>query len=613
VAIVCIVVVIAIICAAFAVFFIIGGDDERSFTVTYYKKGDKMSEESVPAGTSVIIYEDMGVNGNGERFVGWNTKPDLSGRILLPGSHMTVNESVSLFAMMMDSETFLIILPEKQEGFTITADPMVVNAGGSSIISYSLLPSHDDDNLVITVNGNPMKLDAMKRIHLDNIRADQIIAVSGVFDKREHSITLPAGQVGYILTSSADRVHQGESYTLEYKLLPGYKQSSDFGIHVNGGDAKFPSGGVLIIKDVMDNHKITVTGVYPVEYTVSSGKNISVLVNGTPGSKATVEDLITIQPDEGYAIPDTFDAQITGSFTAYPNGYRIAGNTAFPSVLMITAGDNVKMNGGNSGTIFVCPGDGVNVGPAPGYSLPDNYADKAVGLSGVKYSAEKFFFGSDTVLPSVYKVLFNGYNKVHATFYVVGGDECPIPATNPQRDFYHFDKWQDDLKIVSNDVQTSATWIPDEYTVTFGSNLAYSINGEPFALPGSHIVTVEDFVTIQAVPGYELPAGYLPQYVFIKKNAGYNIISDYALASIFFVQYWDDVTGLSKKYFYSESEMHTIVNPKSQVKPLFTFDLDGTGYDISDFIGWTCDDALYTNDTIIVDKDILFLSLWREE
>ena len=283
-----------------AIIFITDSNDERSFTVTYYKNGEKLLERAVSAGVSVTIYGDMGESDGEGRFLGWNTRSDLSGSILLPGSQIKVNGNLSLYAMIMDSEMFAVILPEKQEGFNITANPMVVSKGGSSILSYSLLPSHIDDGLVIAVNGNPMKLDAMKRIHLDNITEDQIVTVSGVLDKREHSISLPEEQIGYLLTSSAEKVHHGESYTLVYTLLQGYKESYGFGIHVNGGAAKTPSGGTLLVADVMDNHMITVTGIEPIEYSITVGKNISAIVEGSPASKATVEDLITIKPDDGY-------------------------------------------------------------------------------------------------------------------------------------------------------------------------------------------------------------------------------------------------------------------------------------------------------------------------
>jgi len=611
--IVIVIAVAAVAGAASAVFFITDSGDEGSFAVTYYKNGDKMLETKVTAGTFVTVYGDMGDSGSHGRFIGWNTKQDMSGKMLVPGSQMTVLGNISLYAVMLGSGVFAIVLPEEQKGFSITADPMIVGKGGSSIISYSLMPSHMDDDLVIMVNGNPIKLDAMKRIHLANITEDQIVTVTGVFDKREHSISLPEEQRGYVLTSSAEKVHHGESYVLEYLLLPGYREAYGFGIRLNGGEARMPSDGLLLIDDVMDNHTITVTGVEPIEYRMSSGKNISVLVNGIPSAKATVEDIITILPEEWYFIPDTFDAQISGMFSVDEEGYRIAGDVSFPSVLKITAGNNVKMDGWNSNTAFVCPADMIKVVPANGYSLPENYFEKAKNLNGVRYSAERLSFSDDAELPSIYKVVFNGYNKVHATLFTVEGDECPIPNTNPLRDYYHFERWQIDSKNIVDDTQINAVWCLKEYKITFGENTIYSINNRGFAQPGSYTVTVEDVIWINTSYGIELPYAYMPQSAFIKEGDCYYAISDCTLANIFYVLYCDSVTGLYKKYSFSEFDRHTIVMPFSQINPLFTLNLDNTGYEITDFNGWNYEGQLYVENTIVVDKNIKFYSSWGKK
>ncbi|MCL1978762.1 MAG: hypothetical protein FWG60_01190, partial [Methanomassiliicoccaceae archaeon] len=327
---------VAVIVGAACAFMFLNNGEDDSYKVTYFKKGKMVSEETVPAGTYVTIIDGIGADDDQERFIGWNTRSDMSGSTLLPGTLYRVDRSISLHAMAAGSEMFAIILPEKKEGFNITADPMMVVRGGSSIISYSLEPSHVDDDLVIFVNGNPMKLDAMKRIHLTDINEDKIVTVTGIYDRREHSISLPDDQRGYVLTSSAEKVHHGESYTLEFKLLPGYAETQEFGIHVNGGDAKRPSEGTVLIEDVRDNHVITVTGVEPIRYDISAGRNVLVFVNGAAASKATVEDTVTIQPADGYSVPETFNAQIKGKFTVKGNGYKVTDNIVFPSILKIT-------------------------------------------------------------------------------------------------------------------------------------------------------------------------------------------------------------------------------------------------------------------------------------
>ena len=587
---------------------VLDDDGEKTFTLVYHKNGSKVSESTVSAGAYITIAEERG---GPDRFVGWNTRPDMTGTILQPGAQLKIDRNTSLYAMMASSGTFAVILPEKQEGFTITADPMMVNTGGSSIISFSLMPSHIEKDLVIAVNGNPMKPDAMKRIHLTDITEDKYVTVSGVHDRREHSISLPDTQIGYVLTSSEEKVHHGESYILEYTLLPGYRETHDFGIHVNGVDSKRPIEGVVQMCDVRDNHRITVTGVEPIRYEIYSGKNIFVTVNGAAASGATVEDVIAIRPADGYSLPASFNSQIKGQFKIEGRDYRIASDIAFPSILKITVGENTVMDGTSSKTVIVCPEDRIKVSPSPGYSLPENYADKVKG-QGAKYSAAGFTFSDDTVLPSIYKVVFNGYNKVHATFFIVGGDVCPMPKTNPVRDYNRFDKWQINSKYVLGDTQIYAVWIPDEHNISFGKNIIYTINNKVFTEPGNYTITTDDTITVTAVPGYELPDGYLPIGPFIKRGEGYFITSDYIFADIYFVQYNDSLTGLSKRYFYSESEKHTIVNPRTQINPLFTFDLENTGYELSDFKGWNKDGQLYTFETVIVDRNLLFYSSWTK-
>lgn len=591
---------------------VLGDSDEGKFTLTYHMNGNKVSEKNVSAGTQITIAEEHGGRNGSDRFVGWNTRSDMSGTVLLPGNKLRVEGNTSLYAMMASSGMFAVVLPEKRDGFSITADPLLVRAGGSTIITYSVMPSHIEKDLVIAVNGNPMKLDAIRTIHIFDINEDKYVTVTGVHDRREHSISLPESQIGYVLTSSEEKVHHGESYCLEYRLLPGYRETSEFGIHLNGVDTKRPADGTVQIADVRDNHRIIVTGVEPIVYSISAGKNISVTVNGAAASGATVEDLITVRPADGYSIPSTFGGQIKGQFKTEGGRYRIASDIVFPSVLKVTAGDNVRMDGASSKTAFVCPDDKVKISASSGYSLPDSYDDRVKGLRGVRYSSGGFSFGDDTALPSIYKVVFNGHNTVHATFFVIGGDESPATKTSPQRDLYHFNKWQAYSKYVFNDLQINAVWSPNEYTVSFGKNLFYTINEKLYNVPGSHIITTDDTVTVSASAGYELPINYLPPRVFVEKKNGYIITSDYTLADIYFVQYKDNLTGLSKKYFLSDSDIHTIVNPRIQSKPSFTFDLDNTGYLLSNFEGWFCDGQEYTSETIVVDRNFLLYAMWRE-
>ena len=588
-------------------FIIINSENDKTFKVTYYDGGDKLFEKAVPSGTSLATFEYTGEGGDIGRFVGWNTKPDMSGKMFLRGTQVVVDRDISLYAMVVGSGVFVVVFPDEQKGFSITADPMIVPKGGSSILSYSLWPSHIDDGLVIAVNGNPMKLDAMKRIHLADITEDQTVTVAGVFDRREHSISLPDEQRGYVLTSSAEKVHHGESYTLEYSLLPGYKETYDFGIHVNGVDSKTPSDGVLRIENVMDNHRIAVTGVEPIEYSMFTGKNISVTVNGASASRATVEDTVNVIPGEGYAIPSTFNAQIKGEFTADDEGYHIASNMVFPSVLKITAGNNVKIDGYGSDAIFLCPNDKIKAVPAYGYSLPGNYVEKATSLNGVKYSAEKFSFSDDTVLPSIYMVVFSGHNKIHATFYVVGGTMVPLPQSNPERIGYYFTKWNADLSLsVASDQLINPIWDPMTHDVCFGPNLfikigdkGYFSDGENSAQSITIKVKSNEKVSIESVFGLHLPEDYGPQGVAYYKDGYYEILGGCSFPGITFIKY---VELEGSKY----STYSAIIGEKNTLIPEPTVCKEGYI-----FTGWTYEGKYVGSQMMIENKAYILHASWK--
>jgi hypothetical protein len=538
----------AAVCAA-GVFLFIGseGSDAEMFTVTYYKDGNKISEKTVSFGSFVVVADDIEERSGSDRFIGWNTKPDLTGSIIQSGTLIKVERNISLYAMTASYDVFAILLPEKQEGYTITAEPLLVISGRDAVITFTLLPSHVAEELVIAVNGNPMKMDAMGKIYLKEVAEDKVVTVAGVYDKREHSISLPDPQIGYVLTSSEEKVHHGQPYTLEYKLLTGYKQTNEFGIHVNGGEAKFPAGGTLIIEDVRDNHVITVTGVEPIIYNITIGKNIAAYVKGVPSATATVEDYITIQPADGYSLPSTFNAQISGQFKVESKGYRVTSDIVFPSVLRITAGDNIKMNGGTAKTVYVCPDDKITITASSGYALPDDFNDKTKTLSGSRYSSGGFYFTNDATIPSIYKVVFNGHNKVHATFYVVGGTALPS-VSNPERVAYYFSGWDVSASsTVINDLTINSVWSPMTFDVYFGPNLEVKIGSKNYLFEGESTdppqpikVKADEKVVIKNRFSLEMPSCYGPSSGKVTfKDGSYDIIENCSFPGITYVQYWE--------------------------------------------------------------------------
>jgi len=583
---------------------VLGDEDDGKFTLAYHKNGVKVSESTVSAGAYITIAEERG---GPDRFIGWNTRADMSGKLLLPGTQLKMDGNASLYAMMAGPDVFVVILPEKRDGFIITADPLLVNAGGSSIITFSLMPSHVEEDLVIAVNGNPMKLDATKRIHLTDITEDKYVTVHGVYDRREHSISLPSPQTGYVLTSSAEKVHHRESYTLEYRLLPGYRETSEFGIHVSGVDSKMPVEGTVQIEDVRDNHKITVTGVEPITYSISAGKNVHVTVNGAAASGATVEDIVSIKPADGYSMPATFNVQIQGRFKVEGNGYRIFSDVTLPPILRITAGDNVRMDGASSKTVFVCPEDPIKVSAASGYSLPDNYNDKVKSLNGARQSAGGFLFSNDTTLPSVYKVVFNGHNKVHATFFVVGGALLPQPHNNPERVAYTFEGWNIAPYPVISDLFVSPIWSPMIHDVFFGPNLLVDVGGILYSFEGRNTdpplplkVKSDEKVIIKNILGRRLPDNYGPQKGDANfKDGYYEIIENCSFPGVTYVYYMNE-KGLDQVLVVRIGNGYVPISKPNENREGFVF------------IGWTLDNKLIGNQINIENRDYYLFASWRE-
>jgi len=549
-----------------------------SYKVVYYHEGTEILYRSVLAGTTITIEGNLGLNSQTHRLVGWYTKSDMTGSLYTPGTRLKIDRDTSLHAFMIGSEMFAIILPEKQVGYTITADPMFVERGGSSILSYSILPSHIDDALVIAVNGNPMKRNALMEIHLTEINEDQIVTVTGVFDRREHSITLPEKQIGYILTADAEKVHHGESYTLKYILLPKYEENLDFGIHINGVNTRFPVGGELLIEDVCDNHVITVTGVVPIEYNITVGKNITALIDGFVVTKATIDDIITIKPAPGYYLPTTFNSQITGQFIIDVKGYHVLSDVSFPSVLKIAAGENIELNRMELKSMFVCPLDKVKVTGPGGYVLRTDFINAACAINGVTYSDQGFSFSEDVSLPSVYSITYIGYHdRTHFVFFVPEGCvEIPIPDTEPTHVAAYFIGWGTPPPIpIKCNVSVSSIWEPMTFVVKFGPNLdikvgnKYYITGEGITL---EIKSNEKIFISCLITGEPLPETYGPQCNAVYRDGYYNVIGDCFFPGFVIVYYWETGTNSDPTFRLSFGEEFCIPKGPSVNIPGYIFD-----------------------------------------
>ncbi|MDR0887892.1 MAG: InlB B-repeat-containing protein, partial [Candidatus Methanoplasma sp.] len=339
------------------------------------------------------------------------------------GNYVVSGKSSVSIGTSEKTGSFDIVLPEEQIGYTLTSDQDSVPLGGNCIITYKRLSGYSDKELAVSVNGTIIALNGLGELHLSDIDEDQYITVEGVYDVREYNIIIPEKQVGYVLKTSVDRLHHGQSYTVTFELEPGYGKTSEFSIHIFGGVELNLSRGETLVKDVRGEHVILVDGVEIINYNVVAGKNTVLRVNGHAASTATIFDIVTIDPAFGYVLPSTFEDLFPNTVKKLSDGYKVSGNVNFPSVVKITVGENLIANGYSAGKSFdICSGDPVMVTAESGYSLSDNYVSRLSEISGKSLSGGKYTFSEDTILPSVFRVIYMGYDSELARYYIADGD-----------------------------------------------------------------------------------------------------------------------------------------------------------------------------------------------
>ncbi|MCL2510131.1 MAG: hypothetical protein FWF07_03525, partial [Methanomassiliicoccaceae archaeon] len=189
----------------------------------------------------------------------------------------------------------------------------------------------------------------------------------------------------------------------------------------------------------------------------------------------------------------------------------------------------------------------VKITPASGYSLPGDYINTVKEQNGVKYTVETFYFNNDAEFPSIYKVVFNGYNKVHATFFVIGGTIIPQPQNEPERLGYYFNKWDTNLiQSVVSDLSVIALWDPITHDVYFGPNLvvfvgvskSYSFNEGTDEPPRTIQIKTDEKVVIKTNFDLDLPSNYGPiNNTASYRDGYYEIFGDSSFPGVTFVNY----------------------------------------------------------------------------
>lgn len=316
-------------------------------------------------------------------------------------------------------------LPEDPIGYKITSETETVKEGERCTLYYKLMAGYIDVDLVITVNGISVGMDSASRIFIDDVREDLDIMVFGVYDMRVYQILVPKEQAGYSLKASADKLHHGQSYDLDFNIKDGYEKLPNFKVLLNGVVIDLTPGVKHTVKNVVGVQMLSVEGLQMKKYNVTAGLNTTLKVGGFVVTTATVEDVIEVVPKESYEIPSTYNNHIPLSVKLIRGGYKVTGDSVFPSVFMITVGENLSIGSLSPGANFVCEKDYISIGAKSGYKLPSDYISNIMS-KGVTKFREQYAFSDDFVLPSIYKVEYISGKCVQNTLFLTVNDEVPI-------------------------------------------------------------------------------------------------------------------------------------------------------------------------------------------
>ena len=570
-------------------------------------RGALMAEDSEHYPTLVSDsedYEAWGMFAAGDEFIvtGSGYRFGATGTDCRDGVHKVAGRGTVVLSAQPGSYMHRVILPSEQTGYTLTADMLEVPDGGRCMIKYSLIPGYADGEKVIRVDGKIAELDGFNRLILDDVRSDRVITVSGVQDGRTYQVILPGETEGYIVQSTKASVNHGNSYTLTFSLLPDYEKGPGFGLRINGEEQTLVSDSVTV-EDVTSKQEVAVTGVRLITYNISSGNNVVLKVGGYVVDRATCRDVIELDIADGYGMPADYNATLPVTIHPEGTGYTVSGDSDFPGISKLIVGKNVMINQAPiNSTIYVSTAEGLKVEPSFGYDFPEKY-EELVLINNTTDSKNKVYFKCDTNLKSIFKVTYLKNEEVFSTIFQIEGDSLKSIDKEPSRLAYIFDGWADCPEYVYEDLEIYSKWIPIKYTVSFGNNIVYTINGISNTSNGQYVLTVEDTITIRPKDGYELPNRYIPLSVVSGEMDGtYHVIKDVEFRTICKLKY---VNGdYEKSFFYSKGDnIHLFNNTSPQLSNLFDENED------RDFKGWSSSGVEYFNE-FQINSDHILIAMW---
>ncbi len=458
----------------------------------------------------------------------------------------TAGVKIKVLTGMMEYE---VILPGDPIGYRITADPETVKDGGRCTLTYELLAGYIDRDLVITVNGISVSMDSTSRIFVDDVHEDLYVDVSGVLDMRVYQIQVPKKQVGYSLVASAESVHHGQPYSFTFKIMEGYEKLPEFSVQVNGITVD-TSSGIYSLKSVTGVQKITVDGIQMKKFKVTAGKNTVLKVGGFAVNTATVEDLIEVVPNGIYEIPQSFNDNLPLTAKVGFGGYKITGDAIFPSIVMVTVGENITVNDIGEGLhLFVCTNDKNVIKATSGYTAPKDYESKLTAL-GANCSKGLCLFSKDIHVPSIHKVTFIGFKNEFAIEFVSHLDPLPILKSDPKKAGYMFEKWDSSHTAVVEDVVVKSKWKTLSFNVRFGNNTLISFKNSGTMMVTENtsesernmVISADRLFKVNVIGESGLPSEYLTATRNILVEDGWiTVIGDVNFTNLSYITYcsWD--------------------------------------------------------------------------
>lgn len=237
-------------------------------------------------GKSVMVYAVANPDGS----YNWTLKN-------VPGDYAIVAE--------FELDTYLVTAATTNHYGTIT--PTRVYVGHGSAQEFTIHPYAGYEVTSVSVDGNLVVEDISSRTDyeytLSNVTSSHHVVAD--FDLTAYKVTLTPGE-GYTLTGiTQTAVYYNGKYSFKLEIAPGYHQTADFKVLVNGNVINH-IGGVYTIRPIQDDQVVTVEGIEIDTFQIT-------LPTSVVGATVTAIDPTTVNYGSDFRFSVNVDAAYTKS------------------------------------------------------------------------------------------------------------------------------------------------------------------------------------------------------------------------------------------------------------------------------------------------------------